>query len=203
MTDAKRYFSNNSAGHNRGKHYLNSKLDPKRQHYLETAIRWISQNKIEEYMSTHKEDASAEPLWRHFERVVDWIEATFTVRRNEMKGQPWGVLYDTHRDDQLDPDAIEAETHRLMQDDEVQKRRGIYLYILTRDEKHLNLRSFPDDIRRMVYEKQNGECAECGESFDCDDMEADHITPWIEGGKTVKENCQMLCRTHNRRKGAR
>ncbi len=31
-------------------------------------------------------------------------------------------------------------------------------------------------------------------------MEADHITPWIEGGKTVPKNCQMLCKECNRRK---
>ena len=34
------------------------------------------------------------------------------------------------------------------------------------------------------------------------DMEADHITPWSEGGKTIEENCQMLCKEHNRRKAA-
>ena len=32
-------------------------------------------------------------------------------------------------------------------------------------------------------------------------MEGDHITPWRDGGKTVKENCQMLCCECNRRKG--
>ena len=31
-------------------------------------------------------------------------------------------------------------------------------------------------------------------------MEADHITPWTEGGKTIPENCQMLCKDCNRRK---
>jgi 5-methylcytosine-specific restriction endonuclease McrA len=30
--------------------------------------------------------------------------------------------------------------------------------------------------------------------IDIDEMEADHITPWHEGGKTVSENCQMLCK---------
>ncbi len=32
-------------------------------------------------------------------------------------------------------------------------------------------------------------------------MEADHnITPWAEGGKTIEQNCQMLCKHCNRRK---
>lgn len=37
--------------------------------------------------------------------------------------------------------------------------------------------------------------------FEIKDMEGDHITPWSEGGKTSPENCQMLCKECNRRKG--
>lgn len=36
--------------------------------------------------------------------------------------------------------------------------------------------------------------------FDYQYMEADHITPWSQGWKTVIENGQMLCRECNRRK---
>ena len=34
-------------------------------------------------------------------------------------------------------------------------------------------------------------------------MEADHITPWHEGGKTNEDNCQMLCKECNRRKSGK
>ena len=34
-------------------------------------------------------------------------------------------------------------------------------------------------------------------------MESDHITPWAEGGVTTAENCQMLCKECNRKKGAK
>ncbi len=34
-------------------------------------------------------------------------------------------------------------------------------------------------------------------------MEADHITPWKDGGRTIADNCQMLCRECNRRKSAK
>jgi len=34
-------------------------------------------------------------------------------------------------------------------------------------------------------------------------MEADHITPWAEGGKTDKDNGQMLCKECNRRKSSK
>ena len=35
------------------------------------------------------------------------------------------------------------------------------------------------------------------------DMEADHITPWTEGGETIDENCEMSCRECNRRKASK
>ena len=33
------------------------------------------------------------------------------------------------------------------------------------------------------------------------EMDADHVTAWSKGGVTSIENCQMLCKTHNRAKG--
>lgn len=33
-------------------------------------------------------------------------------------------------------------------------------------------------------------------------MQAAHIKPWSKGGRTVAENCQMLCKTDNLKKGA-
>lgn len=62
------------------------------------------------------------------------------------------------------------------------------------------MRAFPNGMKREVYEAQGGVCPHCQEKFTLDKMEADHITPWSQGGKTVKENCQMLCRECNRRK---
>ena len=36
------------------------------------------------------------------------------------------------------------------------------------------------------------------DEFDMNEMEADHITPWHKGGKTIAENCQMLCKQDKR-----
>ena len=60
-------------------------------------------------------------------------------------------------------------------------------------------------IRQLteVYEKQQGICKICGKHFEIEEMEADHITPWAKGGRTVADNCQMLCRECNRRKSAK
>ena len=83
------------------------------------------------------------------------------------------------------------------------KKNGIYPYILTRDEKYLSIRSFSDAQRQKVYEKQKGDCKICKKHFEISEMEADHITPWHEGGKTIEENCQMLCKDDNRRKSGK
>ena len=203
VTDAKRYFSKSGcAAYNIGSDYLNG--SPIRQDYLETAIEWISEGNIEAYMSNHQHDPNASALWRYFQDVISWIDATFTVKRKKfMKGIAWGLLYNKYKDVLYDTDAIEAETARLIADDDVEKKSGIYPYILTRDERYLSIRGFTDSIKQKVYEKQSGICKQCGKHFEISEMEGDHITPWHEGGKTTEENCQMLCRDDNRRKSGK
>ena len=55
-------------------------------------------------------------------------------------------------------------------------------------------------MKQEAFERQNGICKSCEKAFEMSNMEGDHITPWAEGGKTIGENCQMLCRDCNRRK---
>ena len=82
-------------------------------------------------------------------------------------------------------------------------KKGIYSYVLSGKEKFLNIRAFTDSQKRECYEKQNGICSICGDTFKIEEMEADHITPWHEGGKTELSNCQMLCKECNRRKSGK
>ena len=70
-----------------------------------------------------------------------------------MRGVDWGRLYNDFRDADLDDDEIEQETARLVLDDDVQQNAGIYPYILTREEKHLNIRAFSDNMKQKAYEK--------------------------------------------------
>lgn len=174
-----------------------------RQEYLETAIRWISNGDVEGYMSAHQHDKNAVELWNHFRSVIDWTDATFPKYRAQMKGVDWGVLYNRFKDKALDPAVLEGETKRLMLDDDVQSKSGIYPYLLTRDERSLNIRSFSEAMKAEAFERQNGVCPLCEETFVIDKMEGDHIDPWSQGGKTVAANCQMLCKPCNRRKGAK
>lgn len=101
------------------------------------------------------------------------------------------------------PRKLEKEITKLMQDEDVTNKKGIYAYLLTGKEKHLNIRAFTDNQKREAYERQKGICVVCGEHFEINEMEADHITPWHEGGKTIAENCQMLCVDDNRRKSGK
>lgn len=202
VTDAKRYFSKTGCpAYGLGSNYLNG--SPIRQDYLETAIEWISSNKIEDYMSKHQHDPNALALWDYFQSVITWVKGTFPVYRKEMKGIEWGKLYNEYKGNLYDAKKLEARILELIDDDEVQSHKGIYSYILTGDEKYLNLRQFDDKTKRRVYERQKGLCNECKNPFDISEMEADHIDPWHSGGKTVETNCQLLCKPDNRRKSGK
>jgi HNH endonuclease/Protein of unknown function DUF262 len=201
LTHAKTIFSKtNCAAYLLANKYVSG--TPIRQEYLETAISWLSNRHIEQYMSTHQHDPNANELWSYFQAVIHWVQLTFTTYRKEMKGLDWGSLYDQFKEDLYDTAKLEDEIKALMVDDDVTRKKGIYLYVLTRDEKHLNIRAFTANQKREAYERQKGICPVCLKHFPIEGMEADHITPWSKGGKTNAANCQMLCQEDNRRKGA-
>lgn len=202
VSDAKRYFSKNGCpAYGIGCDYLNGSAI--RQDYLETALKWISDGNIEVYMSKHQHDPNATALWIYFQSVITWVAAIFKKKRRFMKGVDWGFLYDKFKEEKYDAKVIEEETAKLILDDDVTSKSGIYPYILTHDEKYLSIRGFSDSMKQKVYEKQKGKCVICGNHFELSAMEADHITPWHEGGKTIEENCQMLCKEDNRRKSGK
>jgi len=176
---------------------------PIRQEYLETALSWINNGEVADYMAKHQHDKNADELWEYFQSVIAWVRKTFPEHRKEMAGVNWGELYNEFKSKRLDSDKLEAEISTLMQNEDVTKKSGIYPYVLTRQEKHLSIRAFADKMKREAYERQKGICTKCGEHFTIEEMEADHITPWHEGGKTIAENCQMLCKECNRRKSGK
>lgn len=182
---------------------------PIRQEYLETALSWINNEEIEEYMAKHQHDKNADELWQYFQDVIHWVRKNFIVHRGkEMKSVEWGILYNQFKDKKLNPNKLEEEIKKLMQDDDVTNRSGIYWYVLTNKEKHLSIRAFDDKMKRSAYERQNGICPHCkGENkkkkWEIGEMEADHIKPWHEGGRTTAENCQMLCKEDNRIKSGK
>jgi len=202
VSDAKRYFSKNGcAAYGLGGDYMNG--TPIRQDYLETTIKWISNDDIEQYMAKQQNEPNANDLWLYFQSVVSWVKVVFPKYRKEMKGIQWGILYNEFKDKKFDHKKLEEEITELMQDEDVTNKKGIYEYVLTRKERFLNIRTFTANQKREAFERQKGICPVCTEEYKIEQMEADHITPWHSGGQTSAENCQMLCKDDNRRKSGK
>ena len=202
LSDAKRYFSKNGCpAYQIAGDYLSGTAI--RQDYLETAISWIADRDgidLEDYMATHRHDPDAHEIWLYFQSVINWVQAIFPRYRKEMKGVQWGLYYNRYKDASLNPAHLEAEVTRMMMDDDVTKKSGIYEYLLDGAEKHLSIRAFSQSMMRTKYEQQHGVCPKCGQHYEFNEMEGDHITPWSQGGHTSIENLQMLCKPCNRRK---
>lgn len=212
VSDAKRHFSKSNCGAYRlGKELVNG--TPIRQDYLKKALEWMADHETRNghrqtavgYMAEHQHDPNANNLWSYFQAVLNWAITNFDMRRFKkiMKGLDWAYLYDNYGSATLDTVALAQRISVLMRDGDIDRQSGIIPYVLTGDEHYLDLRAFPEDIKLAVWERQGHKCAKCGKEFDMEFMEGDHITPWCEGGRTVIENCQMLCQECNRRKGSK
>lgn len=212
VTDAKRHFSkSNCAAYRLGKDLVNG--TPIRQDFLKKALEWMAEHETRNghpqsevgYMSVHQHDPNANNLWTYFQNVLNWATTNFDLRkfRRIMKGLDWAWLYDKYGSETLDTEALGKRISILTRDSEIQRQTGIIPFVLTGDEHYLDLRTFPDDIKLAKWEEQEHKCSLCGKEFDIEFMEGDHITPWKDGGRTVAENCQMLCRECNRRKSSK
>jgi hypothetical protein len=202
LADAKRWFSRSSCpAYQIGEKYVNG--SSLRQELLEKALDWISGGKIEDYMSRHQHDTDAQEVWQHFQEVIAWTERIFPAYRKIMKGLDWGRFYSEHKSDKLNAAKLEHRIAELIDDDEVNNKKGIYEFLLTGNEKTLSLRAFDEKTKVKIYEKQKGLCTACKKHYDISSMEADHIIPWSKGGKTTPENCQMLCKMDNRTKSGK
>lgn len=212
VSDAKHHFSKSNCGaYKLGKDLVSGVLN--RQDFLKVALNWMAEHEQREgksqsrvgYMAQHQHDPNANNLWTYFQNVLNWAITNFDMKRFKriMKGLNWALYYDNFHDKTLDTVALAKRISELMRDSEIQRPAGIIPYVLTGDEKHLDLRAFPEDIKLQVWEQQGHICPLCHKEFDLEFMEGDHIVPWSKGGRTVIENCQMLCRDCNRHKGAK
>ena len=211
LADAKRYFSKtNCAGYKLSKDYIKPKYEVNRQGLLETALSGIcvyqglkGENKIEQYMGKHKSDADADELWQYFQDVIAWVKKIFPKYYKDMSGLDWCDLYNKYHDKKYNSSQMKDEVERLHKDDEIQKSKGIYEYLLLKDDNlpvaisKLNLRTFSDTEKQRAYDKQGGICPMCGNQKPFEDMRGDHKIPWSKGGKTTEDNLQMLCKDCN------
>ena len=192
-----------------------------RQDFLHTALDWVSEGNIDGYMSAHRKDDNINELKTYFNSVIDWISTTFIDVEREMCGLDWGRLYREYHKNPYDPNKLHDEIVRLYSDPYVKSRRGIFEYVLggSQDTRLLDVRVFDEAIKRRVYDKQTekaklagvSNCPHCAMGHEAnktriyrlDEMDADHVSAWSKGGATSEENCEMLCKTHNRAKGNR
>ena len=206
LADAKNYFVKSPKKEQPWEKYLNGRRD--RSDYLQIAIKWVSDNEnlpIDKYMAMHVSDEDANQLIDDFRNIVEWVSSTFPVFRREMTGLDWGRLYKENKDKKLDPIQLEKELVELFTNPELVKFKGVYQYVLTKDEQSLDLRVFSESQKRTMYERQNKKCNSCGKEFPIEKLEAHHIVEWQDGGRTIIDNGEMLCSKchkaeHNKRK---
>ena len=218
VTLAKQEFSNSqNANVQKWSAYIAGAVN--RQDYLECALKWVSKDNVEKYMSLHRHDNNIIEMKTYFNCVIDWIGSVFTDVETEMRGLEWGRLYETYHSQPYNAQEVHRKVNELYGDPYVKNRKGIFEYILGGcvDKRLLDIRIFDEATKRAVYKKQTTEAIAKGKSncplcavghsansekiWKQSEMDADHVTAWSKGGVTSIENCQMLCKTHNRAKG--
>ena len=172
-------------------------------------------------MSKHRSDDNIREVETYFNTVIDWVDSVFLDLENEMRGLEWGRLYEEHHKKSYNAKELSKQVQELYGDPYVKNRKGIWEFVLGggTDTKLLEVRVFDEATKKAAYAKQTkaaeaegiSNCPLCALGNDANkskiwkaaDMAGDHVAAWSKGGKTTPENCQMLCKTHNRAKGNR
>lgn len=220
VTKAKEEFSNSQNAHiQMWSHFINGTAN--RQDFLERALDWVSKGNISDYMKQHRRDDNITELKTYFNAVLGWVNSVFPTPYDKMKGLEWGRLYETYHKQPYDPQKVDERVAELLDDPQVENNSGVFEYVLggEQDTKLLNVRVFDEKIKRQVYKLQTDDaemkgisnCPYCAIGHEAtktriwklSEMDADHVSAWSKGGATTIENCQMLCKTHNRAKGNR
>lgn len=192
-----------------------------RQDFLERALDWVSKGNVGDYMSNHRYEKNITELKKYFSDVIDWVSGVFVDVESEMQGLEWGRLYEAYHKKSYNPKKVSEEVQKLYGDPYVKNRKGVFEFILGgfTDTKLLDVRVFDEATKKSVYKEQTSKaekksisnCSHCAIGHDANkeriwnlsEMEADHVSAWSKGGKTMLNNCEMLCKTHNRAKGNR
>lgn len=220
VTLAKAKFSNSqNANIQKWSAYIKGSVN--RQDFLARALDWVSKGNVDHYMSLHRKDTDIKELKTYFNSVIDWVSTVFDDVEKEMCGLEWGRLYESYHNTAYDPAKVSAEVHKLYADPYIKNRKGIFEYVLggSKEKKLLNIRVFDEATKKKVYAtqtktakaKNESNCPLCAVGHQANqdriwklkEMDADHVTAWSKDGATTIENCQMLCKTHNRAKGNR
>ena len=222
VTNAKKVYSNsNNPPMQKWQCYVNG--NPKRQEILAEALKWVTKGdcKVDDYMARHRYDTNISELQNYFDSVIEWAKGVFGTPYPGMKGLAWGKLYEKYHNNPYNTTAIRTRINELLADDFVENKKGIFEYVLggERDKQLLNVRVFDKRTKEKKYKEQTDKATAEGISncplcavgdnvnktriWKLSEMDADHVTAWSRGGRTTIDNCEMLCKTHNRAKGNR
>lgn len=222
VTNAKKVYSNSSNPQmQKWQCYVNG--NPKRQEILAEALKWVTKGecKVDDYMARHRYDTNISELQNYFDSVIEWAKGVFGTPYPGMKGLAWGKLYEKYHNNPYNTTAIRTRIDELLADDFVENKKGIFEYVLggEEDKTLLNVRVFDKRTKEKKYKEQTDKATAEGISncplcavgdnvnktriWKLSEMEADHVTAWSRGGSTTIDNCEMLCKTHNKAKGNR
>lgn len=224
VTAGKEEFSNSqNANVQKWSAYISGSVN--RQDYWERALQWVSKGEgnVGGYMSSHRHDKSINEVKIYFNSVIDWVSSVFVDVESEMKGLEWGRLYEVYHDKPYDSAKLSQQLKELYGDPYVKNRRGIFEYLLggSREESRnlLDVRVFDEATKKATFTRQTlaaesasvSNCPTCATGHEGSksklwafgEMDADHVTAWTKGGASNADNCQMLCKSHNRAKGNR
>lgn len=179
----------------------------------------VSDGQVEHYMSKHRQDNNINKLNSYFVSVIEWVNSLFDSVEPQMKNVDWGKLYKQYHTTLYNVKELNANLEKRLLDGFIGSKKDVYEFLLggKQDTRLLNIRIFPDTIKREVYNIQTKEakanklsnCPLCAlgtndnkiRIWKLTEMDADHVTAWSKGSSTDKSNCEMLCNTHNRAKG--
>ena len=222
VTSAKKVYSNsNNPQMQKWQCYVNG--NPKRQEILAEALEWVAKGdcKVDDYMARHRYDTNISELQNYFDSVIEWAKGVFGTPYPGMKGLAWGKLYEKYHNNPYNTTAIRSRIDELLADDFVENKKGVFEYVLggEEDKTLLNVRVFDKRTKEKKYKEQTDKATAEGISncplcaigdnvnktriWKLSEMDADHVTAWSRGGRTTIDNCEMLCKTHNRAKGNR
>jgi hypothetical protein len=220
VTLGKEEFSNtNNAKVQKWSAYVSGAVN--RQEHWERALEWVSKGKenIGSYMSAHRFDKNINEVKTYFNTVIEWVSSVFHDVEPEMRGLEWGRLYEQYHGTAYNSETLAKQVHALYGDAYIKNRKGIWEFVLggSSDTRLLEVRVFDEPTKKATHARQTADakvtgasnCPLCAIGHDAnkskiwklDEMDADHVAAWSKGGATSPENCQMLCRTHNRAKG--
>ncbi|GGO59199.1 hypothetical protein GCM10010910_01600 [Microbacterium nanhaiense] len=108
-------------------------------------------------------------------------------------------IYET-KDFNLTPEDVKALINEIANRRRLALAKAHALQAMTDQlDKPTKRTKIPQDVKVAVWQRDGGECVECGGR---QDLEFDHIIPFSMGGSSTVRNLQLLCEPCNRRKGA-